>query len=105
MLPDKDLRDQSKKLFLDFTLLMFACRQMLVFRIEDQYEQTQNEFPGGSNKSVIEDIHNMTTKPITNSHDYVTNTRNWLDILKCAVFLGFYWMVGRLEQHLSCGKW
>ncbi|XP_037048036.1 piezo-type mechanosensitive ion channel component isoform X2 [Bradysia coprophila] len=92
MLPDKDLRDQSNKLFLDFILLMFACRQMLVFRIEDQYEQTQNEFPGGSNKSVIEDIHNMTTKPITNSHDYVTNTRNWLDILKCAVFLGFYWM-------------
>lgn len=66
---------------------------MLVFRIESQYEQTQTEFPGGSNKSVIEDINSMTTKPITNSHDYVTYTRNWLDILKCAVFLGFYWMV------------
>lgn len=66
---------------------------MLVFRIENQYEKTQSEFPGGSNKSVIEDINNMTTKPITNSHDFVTYTRNWLDILKCAVFLGFYWMV------------
>lgn len=66
---------------------------MLVFRIESQYEQTQNEFPGGSNKPVIENINNMATKPITNSHDYVTFTRNWLDILKCAVFLGFYWIV------------
>lgn len=66
---------------------------MLVFRIEDQYDHTQTEFPGGSNKSVIEDIHNMTTKPITDSHDFVTYTRNWLDILKCAIFLGFYWMV------------
>lgn len=65
---------------------------MLVFRIEDQYDQTQHEFPGGSNKSVVEQIHSMATKPITNSHDYVTYTRNWLDILKCAVFLGFYWM-------------
>lgn len=97
MLPDSDLRDQSNKLFLDFILLMFACRQMLVFRIEDQYDQTQNEFPGGSNKSVLEDIHSMASKPIPNSHDYVTNTRNWLDILKCAVFLGFYWMVWNSE--------
>lgn len=66
---------------------------MLVFRMENRYDQTQIDFPGGSNKSIIDDINNMTTKDLTSSHDYVTYARNWLDILKCAVFLGFYWMV------------
>lgn len=64
---------------------------MLVFRTENRYQQLQVEFPGGSNKSVVNDIDNMT--PITYSHDFVTYIRNSLDIIKCAVFLGFFWMV------------
>lgn len=74
---------------------------MFVFRIESQYEETQTEFPGGSNQSVVEVINNMTTKPITNQHDYVTFTRNWLDILKCAIFLGFFWVVITVESSLA----
>lgn len=26
------------------------------------------------------------------THDFVTFTRNWLDIIKCAVFLGCFWI-------------
>lgn len=69
---------------------------MLVFRMENQYDQTQIECPGGSNKSVVEDINHM-TNPITDSHDYVTYTKNWLDTLKRAVFLGFFWMVNLIH--------
>lgn len=74
-LPDITLRLQSSKLPLDFLLLMIVCRQMLVFRIEAQYEASGTEFLGGTNKSVIEDINNLGKEPLTNSHDFVTSTR------------------------------
>lgn len=90
-LPDKNLREQVTKLTLDFLLLIFTCRQTLVFRIEQQYEG--NEFPGGSNKSVIDDINNLGSGEVPiQTHDFVTLTRNWLDIIKCAVFLGCFWI-------------
>lgn len=64
---------------------------MLVFRIEKQYEGI--EFPGGSNKSVVEEINNLGSGEVPiQTHDFVTFTRNWLDIIKCAVFLGFFWL-------------
>lgn len=65
---------------------------MLVFRIEKQYDSDSTAFPGGSNKSVVEEINNMGKNPITHSHDFVTFTRNWLDIIKCGLFLGFFWI-------------
>lgn len=74
-LPDRTLRDQSDMLMLDFVLLMFVCRQMLVFRIELQYGTTEHDFPGGSNKSVIEDIDNMTAVPDGQAHDFTTSIR------------------------------
>lgn len=90
-LPDVTLRQQSGKLLMDFILLMCTCRQMLVFRIEKQYEEA--EFVGGSNKSVVEDINNLgTSEAPLQTHDFVTFTRNWLDILKCIIFLGLFWI-------------
>lgn len=65
---------------------------MLVFRIEKQYDADETEFPGGNNKSIIEDINNLSNNPILHTHDFVTFTRNWLDIIKCGVFLGFFWI-------------
>lgn len=92
-LPDQTLRQQAGKLMMDFLLLLFVCRQMLVFRIEKQYDDTEGSvFPGGSNKSVIDEINNMGQVPVTHSHDFVTFTRNWLDIIKCCVFLGLFWI-------------
>lgn len=90
-LPDKVLRQQSEMLMLDFILLMFVCRQMLVFRIEQQYSTSDHEFPGGSNKSIVEDIHNMSAVPAAQAHDFTTSTRSWLDILKGVLFMGCYW--------------
>lgn len=89
-LPSPTLRNQVGCMIFDFLLLMCTCRQMLVFRIEKQYEDL--EFVGGSNKSVIENINNLGSNEMSiPTHDFVTFTRNWLDIIKCAVFLGFFW--------------
>lgn len=89
-LPSPTLRNQVGCMLLDFVLLMCTCRQMLVFRIERQYEDL--DFIGGSNKSVVEDINNLGSSEVpVPTHDFVTFTRNWLDIIKCAVFLGFFW--------------
>lgn len=74
-LPDRTLRDQSEMLMLDFVLLLFVCRQMLVFRIEQQYSTVEHEFPGGSNKSVVDDIHTMASVPAAQAHDFTTSIR------------------------------
>lgn len=91
-LPDPKLRYQVHKLKLDFLLLMCTCRQMLVFRIEKQYESS--EFPGGSNKSVVDDINKVGSGETHDIqiHDFVSMQKNWLDILKCIVFLGWFWI-------------
>lgn len=71
---------------------MFTCRQMLVFRIEKQYENS--EFPGGSNKSVVDEINKLGSGESyeIEAHDFVSIQKNWLDILKCIVFLGWFWI-------------
>lgn len=90
-LPAPTLRDHAGRLVLDFLLLMCACRQMLVFRIEKQYENA--EFPGGSNKSVVNEIDNLGSGEVpVESHDFVSIQKNWLDILKCSIFLGCFWV-------------
>lgn len=89
-LPSPTLRNHIGCMLLDFLVLMCTCRQMLVFRIEKQYEDI--EFVGGSNKSVIDNINNLGSNEMSiPTHDFVTFTRNWLDIIKCAIFLGFFW--------------
>lgn len=70
---------------------MCTCRQMLVFRIEKQYENS--EFPGGSNKSVVDEINKLGSGEVPiETHDFVSIQKNWLDILKCIVFLGWFWI-------------
>lgn len=90
-LPDATLRNQTHKLVLDFFLLMCTCRQMLVFRIEKQYENS--EFMGGSNKSVVDEINKLGSGEVPiETDDFVSIQKNWLDILKCIVFLGTFWV-------------
>lgn len=90
-LPDPTLRNHAHRLVLDFLLLICTCRQMLVFRIEKQYEG--GEFPGGSNKSVVDEINNLGSGEIPlQTHDFVSIQKTWADILKCAVFLGCFWI-------------
>lgn len=90
-LPGPTLRDRAYRLVYDFLLLVCACRQMLVFRIEKQYDRA--DFPGGSNKSVVDEINNLGASEVPlEGHDFVSIQKNWLDILKCAVFLGCFWI-------------
>lgn len=90
-LPDPDLRNHTHRLVLDFLLLMCTCRQLLVFRIEKQYENS--EFMGGSNKSVVDDINKLGSGEVPiQTHDFVSIQKTWLDIVKCIVFLGCFWI-------------
>lgn len=91
-LPNPSLRTQSTRLLTDFLLLMCVCRQLLVFRMEQQAMQNNTPLPGGSNKSVLEDINQMNPIPAPQSHDYITFVQSWLDILKCILFSGSYWV-------------
>lgn len=64
---------------------------MLVFRIEKQYESS--EFVGGSNRPIIDDINKLGSGEIPiETHDFVSIQRTWLDIVKCVVFLGCFWI-------------
>lgn len=87
-LPDVSLRNYADKILLDFLLLMCACQQRLVFRIENYYEDMK--FPGGSNKSIVNAIDSGEI-PI-DGQSFVSSQKNYLDILKCIVFLGFFWI-------------
>ncbi|XP_053696010.1 piezo-type mechanosensitive ion channel component isoform X3 [Sabethes cyaneus] len=94
MLPEntEDFRAQASKMVADFLLLMFLCRQTLVFRIEARYSSCPDDFGGGSNQSVLEDIDRLGTVPFVNpTPDFIAKVRNWLDIVKRGVFLVFFW--------------
>lgn len=85
-------KGKVKLLLLDFILLLLMCRQLIVFRIEARYENSVVSYPGGSNKSVLNDIDQLGTVPFTNpTHDFIDKIRNYLDILKRFVFVLFFW--------------
>lgn len=85
-------KDKSKLLLLDFILLLIMCRQLIVFRIEARYENSVVTYPGGSNKSVLNDIDQLGTVPFVNpTHDFIDKIRNYLDILKRFIFVLFFW--------------
>lgn len=87
-----EFRDKSKLLLLDFLLLLMMCRQLIVFRIEARYENSVVNYPGGSNKPVLDDIDQLGTVPFDNpTHDFIDKIRNYLDILKRLVFALFFW--------------
>lgn len=85
-------KSKAKLLLLDFILLILMCRQLIVFRIEARYENSVVSYPGGSNKSVLNDIDQLGTVPFNNpTHDFIDKIRNYLDILKRCVFVLFFW--------------
>ncbi|CAO1304226.1 unnamed protein product [Diamesa serratosioi] len=94
MLPDYSLtfKTKSKFLILDFILLLLMCRQLIVFRIEARYENSDVQYPGGSNKSVLNDIDQLGQVLFVNpTHDFIDKIRNYLDICKRFIFVIFFW--------------
>lgn len=94
-LPDQkfEFKAKSKLLLLDFGLLLLLCRQLVVFRIESRYENSPTTYPGGSNKSVLNDIDQLGSVPFDNpTNDFIDKKRNYLDILKSLVFVLFFWV-------------
>lgn len=94
MLPEYSItfKTKSKFLILDFILLLLMCRQLIVFRIEKRYENSEVQYPGGSNKSVLDDIDQLGQVLFVNpTHDFIDKIRNYLDIIKRFIFVIFFW--------------
>ncbi|XP_058124617.1 piezo-type mechanosensitive ion channel component isoform X2 [Anopheles coustani] len=92
MLPDNtaQFRAVANKMVSDFVLLMFLCRQTVVFRLE---HSPPNGFGGGSNGPVLEDFNKLDEGTFQNpTPDFITKIRNWLDVLKRFLFLVFFWL-------------
>ncbi|CAG4944089.1 unnamed protein product [Colias eurytheme] len=78
----------AAKLIFDFFLLMFASRQLKVFRIE---KAQGDNYPGGSNS---EDIGKDWETPnfVNPVPDFLCYVGSWLDVIKRMVFLGMLWV-------------
>ncbi|XP_059615886.1 piezo-type mechanosensitive ion channel component isoform X4 [Phlebotomus argentipes] len=93
MLPDATLFKISQKIIPDFILLMLVTRQRYVFKIERDWQEREQEFPGGTNKSILTEIEGFIGKKFENpTPDFTSNVRNWLDVLKRGFVLGFFWL-------------
>uniref|UniRef100_A0A1A9WMD8 Piezo-type mechanosensitive ion channel component n=1 Tax=Glossina brevipalpis TaxID=37001 RepID=A0A1A9WMD8_9MUSC len=88
MLPGFLHHDHSDKLMMEFVLLMMVSRQSRVFNLE---RKPNNQ--GGSNRSVVRDIHNLGKVEFHNpTHDFLSQIRNYLDVVKYTVLCGFFWI-------------
>ncbi|CAG4998121.1 unnamed protein product, partial [Parnassius apollo] len=76
------------KLIFDYFLLLFAARQLRVFRLESTYGDA---YPGGSNR---EDIGKDWETPsfVNPVPDFLGYVGSWLDVIKRMVFLGMLWV-------------
>ncbi|EDW03914.1 GH10256 [Drosophila grimshawi] len=91
MLPGSLHFNHVPKLIFDFIVLIILNRQKSIFVIEQRYA-TADDYPGGSNRSVIADIAQLGRVPFDNpTHDFCSYIRNYSDILKNGVLCGFYW--------------
>ncbi|KAH8409601.1 hypothetical protein KR222_010130 [Zaprionus bogoriensis] len=91
MLPGALHFNHVPKLIFDFIVLIILNRQKSIFCIEQRYA-TNDDYPGGSNCSVIGDIAQLGRVPFDNpTHDFCSYIRNYSDILKNGVLCGFYW--------------
>ncbi|XP_049533758.1 piezo-type mechanosensitive ion channel component isoform X3 [Anopheles darlingi] len=91
MLPENTVvfRSFASKMVADFVLLMFLCRQTVVFRLD---LQAPKDYGGGSNASVLEDFKKLDDGVFKNpTPDFITKVRNWLDVLKRTLFLVSFW--------------
>lgn len=92
MLPGALHFNHVPKLIFDFIVLIILNRQKSIFCIEQRYA-TNDDYPGGSNRSVIGDIAQLGRVPFDNpTHDFCSYIRNYADILKNGVLCGFYWI-------------
>ncbi|XP_053604167.1 piezo-type mechanosensitive ion channel component isoform X3 [Plodia interpunctella] len=87
-LPYLEEPPHALKLVFDYILLLFATRQLIVFRTEKKYGDS---YPGGSNDENIgqdwETAHFVNPVP-----DFLGFVGSWLDVLKRMVFLGMLWV-------------
>lgn len=84
------LKNNPKKLLLDFILLILVCRQRHVFRVEQKFGG--KKYPGGRNESAVKDIAIIISGQLPiRTHDFLY-PRNWLDILKCIVYYSSFWV-------------
>ncbi|XP_016961872.1 piezo-type mechanosensitive ion channel component isoform X3 [Drosophila biarmipes] len=91
MLPGSLHFNHVPKLIFDFIVLVILNRQKSIFCIEQRYA-SNDDYPGGSNRSVIADIAQLGRVPFDNpTHDFCSYIRNYSDILKNGVLCGFYW--------------
>ncbi|XP_070133366.1 piezo-type mechanosensitive ion channel component isoform X4 [Drosophila bipectinata] len=91
MLPGALHFNHVPKLIFDFMVLVILNRQKSIFCIEQRYASS-DDYPGGSNRSVIADIAQLGRVPFDNpTHDFCSYIRNYSDILKNGVLCGFYW--------------
>ncbi|XP_050088800.1 piezo-type mechanosensitive ion channel component [Anopheles aquasalis] len=91
MLPENtvEFRSFASKMVADFVLLMFLCRQTVVFRLD---LLAPKDYGGGSNASVLEDFQKLDDGVLKNpTPDFITKVRNWLDVLKRNLFLVSFW--------------
>ncbi|CAG9784241.1 unnamed protein product [Diatraea saccharalis] len=87
-LPYLDEPPHALKLVFDYFLLVFATRQLRVFRIEKTYG---DNYAGGSNS---EDIGKDWETPnfVNPVPDFLSYVGTWLDVVKRIVFLGMLWV-------------
>ncbi|RVE48798.1 hypothetical protein evm_006572 [Chilo suppressalis] len=87
-LPYLDEPPHALKLVFDYFLLLFATRQLRVFRIERTYG---DNYAGGSNS---EDIGKDWETPnfVNPVPDFLSYVGTWLDVVKRVVFLGMLWV-------------
>lgn len=84
------LKNNPKKLLLDFILLILVCRQRFVFRVEQKYGG--KKYPGGRNESAVKDIAIIISGQLPIRTNDFLYPRNWLDILKCIVYYSSFWV-------------
>lgn len=85
--PDFVKPPESYKIVTDFCLLIFAVCQQHVFDIE--FADGAESFEGGSNREIVHEDPASLVNPIP---DFVTYSRNYLDMVKVVVFFTSYWI-------------
>ncbi|KAL1124046.1 hypothetical protein AAG570_001816 [Ranatra chinensis] len=86
--PDPVHPPHAYKLLCDFIVLLFVCRQGVVFRIESRNGDT--EYPGGTNKSITQEAEQPDFRNPT--PDFISHIRSWLDVVKRVVLSAFIWV-------------
>ncbi|XP_071541022.1 piezo-type mechanosensitive ion channel component isoform X2 [Panulirus ornatus] len=85
--PDFVKPPEPYKIVTDFCLLILAVCQQRVFEIE--FADGAESYEGGSNREIVHEDPASLVNPIP---DFVTYSRNYLDMVKVVVFFTSYWI-------------